>query len=183
MGIKLKATVLLCLVSLLVVLPAIGACAPKEKPLADLTVKVDWVEPVAVAVKPYEIPKSLGSEYATFHVILSVTNPNDYLVTVESIEVEIFANDISMGAYPNDGPVYLPAGKEALVRFPITLNSLLMIKEVVMQKHVSIPDGVKILLGAWKAIQDGTASYQVKGGAHVVTDTTSRYQKFDLRWP
>jgi len=183
LGTKLKVMVLLCLVSLLLLIPAVGACAPKEKPLTDLTIKVDWVEPVAIAVTPYDPPKSLASEYATFHVILSVTNPNDYLVTVESIEMEILANDISMGAYPNDGPVYLPPGKEALVRFPITLNSLLMIKEVVMQKHVSVPDGVKILLGAWKTIQEGTASYQVKGGAHVVTDTTSRYQNFDLRWP
>lgn len=180
---KLKATVLICLLSMLMALPAVGACAPQEKPLSDLAIKVEWVEPISLVPKPYEMPKSLASEFNTFHVILSVTNPNDVLVTVESIQTEVFANTISMGYVATDGPIYLPAGKEAQVRFPITLNSLLMLKEVVMQKHVSIPDGVKMLLGTWKAIQDGTASYQVKGGAHVVTDTTSRYQKFDLRWP
>ena len=183
MATKLKVMVLLCLVSLLVLLPAVSACAPKEKPLADLAIKVEWVEPVALAVQPYDPPKSLASEYGTFHVILSVTNPNDYLVTVESIEAEILANDITHGAYPTDGPIYIPGGKEVLVRFPITLNSLNMIKEVVMQKMVSVPDGVKILLGTWKDIQDGTAAYQVRGGAHIKTETTTRYQTFDLRWP
>jgi len=183
LGIRLKVIVFLCLLSLLVVVPAVGACAPKEKPLSDLVIKVEWVEPVVMPAKPYEIPKSLAGEYATFHVILSVTNPNDYLVTVKSIEPEVLVNDITMGIQQTDGPIYLPPGKEVLVRFPITLNSLLMIKEVVMQKMVSVPDGVKMLLGTWKGIQDGAASYHIKGGAHVVSETTSRYQNFDLRWP
>jgi len=171
------------LVSLLVVLPVFGACTPKEKPLADLVIKVDWVEPVAIAAKPYDIPKSLGVEYGTFHVLLTISNPNDVLVAVESMEFEAWGNDISMGILQTDGPVYIPAGKEVTVRFPVTLNSLLMIKEVVMQKNVSIPDGVKMLLGTWKDIQDGTAAFQVKGGAQVVAGSTSRFQNFDLRWP
>ena len=183
MGTKLKVMVLICLVSLLVALPAFGACAPKEKPLADLVIKVEWVEPVAMAVKPYEPPKSLASEYGVFHVLLSITNPNDYLVTVDSIEPEILVNDITMGMHQTDGPIYLPAGKEAIVRFPIALNSLNMIKQVVMQKMVSVPDGVTMLLGTWKDIQDGTASYHIKGGAHITSETASRNQDFDLRWP
>lgn len=183
MGTKLKMAVVLCLVSLLVLASVAGACAAKEKPLADLVIKVNWVEPVALAVKPYDPPKSLAVEYGTFHVILSIANPNDYLVAVESVQAEILANDITMGAYPTDGPIYIPAGKEVLVRFPITLNTLNMVKEVVMQKQVSVPDGMKILLGTWGDIQDGKAKYQVRGGAHVVTETASRVQNFDIRWP
>jgi len=179
---KLKIVVLLCVVSLLLVLPAVGACAPKEKPLTDLVIKVDWVEPVALAAKPYEIPKSLAGEYGTFHVIMSITNPNDFLVTLNTLEPEVIANDIPMGLQSLDSPLYIPAGKEIKVRFPITLNSLNMIKEVVMQKHVGIPDGVKMLLGTWKAIQDGTASYQVRGGAQIIAESATRYQKFDLSW-
>ncbi|MFC1972261.1 LEA type 2 family protein, partial [Chloroflexota bacterium] len=175
--------ILISLVSLLVVVPVFGACAPKEKPLTDLVIKVDWVEPIAIAAKPYEIPKSLAGEYGTFHVILTISNPNDILVAVESLEAEVEANDIPMGIVQTDGPVYIPGGKEVTVRFPITLNSLNMIKEVVMQQMVSIPDGVEILLGTWKDIQDGTAAFQVKGGAQVVAGSTSRFQNFDLRWP
>jgi len=171
------------LVSLLVVLPAFGACAPKAKPLADLVIKVDWVEPVAMAVKPYEMPKSLAVEYGTFHVLLTISNPNEVLVAVESMEFQTWANDITMGILQTDGPVYIPAGKEVILRFPVTLNSLNMIKEVVMQKNVSIPDGVKMLLGTWKDIQDGKAAFQVQGGAQVVAGSTSRFQNFDLRWP
>ena len=183
---KLKLLILISLVSLLVVLPAFGACAPKAKPLTDLVIKVDWVEPVAMAVKPYEIPKSLAGEYGTFHVLLTISNPNDVLVAVESLEAEVEANDIPMGIVQTDGPVYLPPGKEVVLRFPITLNSLNMIKEVVMQQMVPVPDGVKILLGTWQDIQNGTAAFQVKGGAQVVVEdgsTPPRFQNFDLRWP
>ncbi len=179
---KLKATVLICLLALVMALPALGACAPQEKPLSNLDIKLEWVEPISLVPKPYEIPKSLASEFNTFHVILSVTNPNDVLVTVESIQGEVLANTISMGIVATDGPIYLPAGKEAQVRFPITLMTLNMVKEVVMQKHVSVPDGVKMTLGTWKAIEDLEASFQLTGGANVITETTRWYQNIDLRW-
>ncbi len=164
------------------VLPAFGACAPKEKPLTDLVIKVDWVEPIAMAIKPYDPPKSLAGEYGTFHMILTISNPNDMLVTMESMEFEAWGNDIAMGIQQTDGPVYIPAGKEVTVRFPITLNSLLMVKEVVMLKHVSVPDGVKMLLGTWKAIQEGTAPFRAKGGVQLETESARRFQNFDLRW-
>jgi hypothetical protein len=180
---KLKLLILISLVSLLVVVPVFGACAPKEKPLTDLVIKVDWVEPIAIAAKPYEIPKSLAGEYATFHMIFTISNPNDMLVTVDNMEFESWGNDIGMGILQTDGPIYIPAGKEVTVRFPVTLNSLLMIKEVVMLKHVSVPDGVKMLLGTWKAIQEGTAPFRAKGGAQIVAGATTRFQNFDIRWP
>lgn len=179
---KLKATVLICLGLLLMALPALGACAPQEKPLSNLVIKVEWVEPISLVPKPYEMPKSLASEFNTFHVILSVTNPNDVLVTVESIQTEVFANTISMGYVGTDGPIYLPAGKQAQVRFPITLMTLNMLKEVVMQKHLSVPDAAKMLLGTWKGIEDLEASFQVRGGANVITETTRWYQNFDIHW-
>ena len=182
MTIKLKLAVLLCLVSLLLVLPAVSACATEEKTISNLVIKVDWVEPVALAAKSYDPPKSLGGEYGTFHVIMSITNPNDFLVKLNTLEPEVIANDIPMGLQSLDSPLYIPPGKEIKVRFPITLNSLNMIKEVVMQKHVSVPDGVGMLLGTWQAIQNGTASYQVRGGAQIMTDSASRYQQFDLSW-
>lgn len=180
---KLKLLILISLVSLLVVVPVFGACAPKEKPLTDLVIKLDWVEPVAMAAKPYDPPKSLAGEYGTFHLLLSISNPNDMLVTVDNLEFESWGNDIGFGILQSDGPIYIPAGKEVTVRFPVTLNSLLMIKEVVMLKHVSVPDGVKMLLGTWKAIQEGTASFRVKGGAQVVAGSETRFQNFDLNWP
>ncbi|MFC2122728.1 LEA type 2 family protein [Bacteroidota bacterium] len=181
---KLKLLILMSLVSLLVVVPVFGACgAPSEKPLTDLVIKLDWVEPVAMAAKSYDPPKSLAGEYGTFHVILTISNPNDMLVTVESMEFEAWGNDIGMGILQTDGPIYIPAGKEVTVRFPVTLNSLLMIKEVVMLKHVSVPDGVKMLLGTWQDIKDGKAPFRIKGGAQVVAGSTSRFQNFDLRWP
>ena len=42
------------------------------------------------------------------------------------------------------------------------------------------------MLGTWQDIQNGTAAFQVKGGAQVVVEdgsTPPRFQNFDLRWP
>ena len=183
MGNKLKVMLsIICLVVLLAI-PAIGGCAAKEKALSDLAIKVDWVEPVALIAKPYDAPKSIAGEYNTFHVILSITNPNNFLVTVESIEAEVYAEGILMGTVHIDSPLYLPAGKGALARFPLTANTRMMMLELAVQRTMPVPDALKTVLATWAAIQDGKAKFQVKGGAQVKSEAVSRYQEFDLRWP
>ena len=173
---------IICLVVLLAI-PAIGACTAKEKALSDLAIKVDWVEPVAMAVKPANPPASLAQEYSTFHLIMKVSNPNDFLVTVESMEPQLIVNDIVMGVYPTDGPIYIPPGKEVRVRFPITLNSRIMMLEVLVLKQKNVADATNIIVQTWEAIQKGTAKYQIQGVARLTAGTQNRTQNFDIRWP
>ncbi len=181
MGTRLKLMVFICLVSLLVMLPVLGACAPQPKPLTDLTVEIEWVEPIAVAIKPYEIPKSLAGEYAVFHVILSITNPNDRVVTIDFLEGTLWANDIR-SQIQTDTPIYIPPGKEVKARIPVTMNTLLTVKQVVMGFGLGVPDAVKMVLGAWKAIQEGTAGYQFKGAVRWNDGGDMRHQTLDLRF-
>jgi len=176
--------VFICLVALLAALPMAGACAPKEKPVSDLVVKVEWVEPIAIAMKPYQIPKSLAGEYSIYHVIMSLTNPNDVLVTAEWLEATLCAGKIR-SALQADTPIYIPPGKEVIIRMPVSMNTLNTVKWVVMHYGLGVPDAVKTVLGTWKAVQQGTASYQVTGAVRVKAEgaSTIRHQNFDLRWP
>ncbi|MFC1971786.1 hypothetical protein ACFLVE_00065 [Chloroflexota bacterium] len=184
MGTRLKLTVFICLVGLLVTLSLAGACAPQKKPVTDLVVKVDWVEPIAIAAKPYEIPKSLAGEYSIYHVLITINNPNDVLCTVEWLEATLWAGEIR-SALQAETPIYIPPGKTVTVRMPVSMNTLNTVKWVVMHYLVGVPDAVETVLGTWKGIQDGTVNYQVTGAVRVQAEgaETVRHQNFDLRFP
>lgn len=170
-----------------------GACSSKPSAIADLAIKIDWVDPIAMAAKPFAPlnwdaipfapPASIASEYSTFHVILNVTNPNAFLVTAESLEAEIVANDISMGLHQTDGPIYLPAGKSGLVRLPLTLNTRVMMLEMIVGKQKATKDALKMVLDTWQDIQNGKAIVRVKGQSQLAANGITRVQNFDIRKP
>ena len=179
---KPKVVVLVCLVSLLVMVIPFSACGSKEKTLSDLAIKIEWVDPIAIAAKPYDAPKSLGNEYTTYHVILGIDNPNDFLVTVDWLEATAYANQLRTGLVQIDSAIYIPPGKKALVRMPITLNTLKSVQELVVGRQMSAGDATKLVLDTWQALQDGKAICRLVGAARVVADTTTRHQNFDIRW-
>lgn len=180
---KQKVAALVCLVCLAIALPVFGACASKSKTISDLRIEIEAVEPIAMAVKPYDSPKSLATEYNTFHVILGVTNPNDFLVTIGDMDIEVRVHDFSLGLLTIPGPIYVPAGKKVLVRYPNTLNSSRTNLALLTARMTTFPEALKELLQIWGEIQNGTAKYVVKGGANVKSEAGTKFQAFELRWP
>jgi len=184
MSAKVKLAVFLSLVAILAALPAFAGCASSgPTSIADAAIKIDWVDPIAMVPKSYDPGKSIALEYSTFHVIFKITNPNDFLIAVQTLDAEVLANDISMGQQHADGPIYVPGGKTVSVRIPLTENTRVMTLGLVVQKNLALDVSLKKIQDTWQAIQDGKATVQARGAVQLTADSLSKVQNFDLKFP
>ena len=166
----------------LLLMPLLG-CAPATPPPAELSpcsVSFAYIDPVFLGgfTDPAQVTKE--KKVSVINVGLTVSNPNETTVTITSIPVELKVNGFSWGMTSCRGNVYIPPGKEVMLRFSYVVNTFSLIQQVMLGKGTTVPDAVKTVLGTLASVEAGKAEYEIETVVAISSESgTTLIQNFE----
>jgi len=137
----------------------LGACARSPQATPVPRPQAPQVKLAAVATR------FVGTESALVQVDLEVTNPNNFLVTVDSLSVETFLEDYSPTLPVAGSPVstfYIPGGKTVTVSTPVQFTSGGMTTIFIGTKGMAAKDAAAAAGTIFAAVKAGTAKWRVE---------------------
>lgn len=163
--------------SFMSVLLILGACAPAATPVP---------APTAPEVKLAGIDvRFVGKESAFVEFELNVTNPNDFLITIESMSVETYLEDFSPTTPVGASPIptfYIPGGKTASIKYPVHFTLARdIIAALIGTKGMSPKESAALGAKIFAAIKEGKARWRIEGLIQAKTEGGSVTVPFSLR--
>ena len=185
--------VLMTLVSVVVLVSLLlCGCAPAAEeaaPLSACTVDISGIYPVFG-----------GKESVTKSIVYTVSNPNNYEVTINTMEYMLTADGRPVGAVQITDDMYIPANTEIKVErtFNVGFQAIIVqfflgealpiaqasVKAVPVYKSLGGQLGVPALQPVWDGAPDTTPLFEAEGTLHTSSRTTGETLnvEFSANW-
>ena len=185
-------TVALVLSLLMVGVAACKASAPAPKPLVNPEVKLTGVfvaypGPALDTKTPPDagkLPPADATKVAMmFDAVLSVSNPNAYDITVDSINLSLVADGEQITFKGTEDDITVPSlgTTKVTLSFPLAFSTPFGFQLV--QKGKTPADALAIVIPWWMNLRDGRGAWNVTGEARVTSTGGNAGIPLNFTWP
>jgi hypothetical protein len=123
--------------------------------------------------------------------VFTISNPNDYMVTVDSLDYTLSVNSESVGSavagqvmvikgLPDD--LYIPAKGQIRVTGTKRVGAYSLIVERILQKGLSGGAAIGDTLKMWDAVKKGELTWTVTGTAQILSETGNTSVPFSFTY-
>ena len=129
--------------------------------------------------------RSVEESSACINTVLSIRNPNKFLVTVSALNFMLYADEVRkdtcIDARTVLDPVYIPAEKEVRVTYT---TAVVMSNRLVGLMMLGMPkeEAIGLVVPWWKKIAAGESLFIVEGEATVKSKLGTKSVPFKLQW-